>query len=126
MRGMTCTGKCQQPEHIATNFHAAWDEGLINKTVWNWGAYVERLENGWLKSADAKQTGIDGGTPEDWANETHKVGQTVWKLRRTDNVLDDRYYSDVLPLLDRQLGVAGLRLARFLTQAYGASQCPVQ
>jgi nuclease S1 len=125
MRGLTCTAKCE-PAHIATNFHAAWDVGLIDKVVWNWGAYVDRLENGWLKSAEAKRAGIDGGTPVQWAEETHGFAPTVWNLRPADNVLDDRYLRDVLPILDRQLGVAGLRLARFLNEVYGSDRCPIQ
>jgi hypothetical protein len=32
----------------------------------------------------------------------------------------------VLPILDRQLGIAGLRLARLLNQAYESNQCPVR
>lgn len=123
MRGMTCTGKCK-PAHGPTNFHTAWDVGLVTKTVWAWGAYVDRLENGWLKSAEANQPGIDAGTPEAWANETHATGRLIWNLRPTDEVLDDRYYRDVLPVLDRQLGVAGLRLAKFLNEAYAADRCP--
>jgi len=31
----------------------------------------------------------------------------------------------VLPILDRQLGVAGLRLARFINDAYASDRCPV-
>jgi len=123
MRGATCTGTCE-PKHIASNFHLAWDEGLINAMVWDWGAYVDRVEAGWLKSADARAPGIDGGTPEQWANETHGFAQTVWQLRPADNVLDDRYLRDVLPILDRQLGVAGLRLARFLNDAAVAKCTP--
>ena len=124
IRGPTCTGTCE-PLRTTTNFHAAWDSGLILKTVWDWGAYVERLENGWLKTAEATQPGIAGGTPVAWAEETHLAAQAVWNLRPADNVLDDRYYRDVVPILDRQLGVAGLRLAKFLNDAYASSQCPV-
>jgi len=40
-------------------------------------------------------------------------------------VLDDRYYREVLPILDRQLGVAGLRLARFINEAFASDHCPV-
>jgi hypothetical protein len=47
----------------------------------------------------------------------------VWYLRPADDVLDDRYLLDVL-VLDRQLGIAGLRLARLLNAAYGSNQCP--
>jgi hypothetical protein len=63
MRGKTCTGSCN-PTHIHTNLHAAWDANLIQKTVWDWGAYVERLEDGWLKSEEA--AGADSGAPLDW------------------------------------------------------------
>ena len=98
---------------------------MIKRAVWDWGAYVDRLENGWLKSAEARQAGIDGGTFIMWAEETHRFAPVVWNMRPADNVLDDRYFRDVLPILDRQLGVAGLRLAKFLNDAYGPHQCPV-
>jgi len=125
MRGLTCGGTCE-PDHIATNFHAAWDFGLIEKVVWDWGAYVDRLEDGWLKSAEATRPGTDGGTFVDWAQETHSFAPTVWIIRPANDVLDDRYLRDVLPILDRQLGVAGLRLAKFLNDAYGSRVCPAQ
>jgi nuclease S1 len=124
MRGLTCTGTCK-PERASTNLHAAWDYGLINKAVWAWGSYVDRLEAGWLKSDEATSEGIDGGTPDQWAEEAHRIARAVWNERPADDVLDDRYFRDVLPIMDRQLGVAGLRLARFLNVAYGSNACPV-
>ena len=123
MRGLACSQACKTP--IPSNFHAAWDIDLIHATVWGWGGYVDRLEAGWLKSAEAQQPAIDGGTPLDWALETHRAAQTVWNLLPANRVLDDAYYQKVLPVLDRQLGVAGLRLARFLNDAYASNQCPV-
>jgi hypothetical protein len=113
-------------KHIATNFHAAWDEGLIHETIWDLGAEVDRLENGWLLSGEAMTAGIDGGTPRSWAEETHRIGQAVWAAKADNNVLDDRYYQAALPFLDRQLGIAGLRLARFLNEAYGSDICAVK
>jgi S1/P1 Nuclease len=121
MRGMTCTGTCE-PTHTPSNFHMAWDIDLIHATVWDWGHYVDRLEGGWLKSDEAKKAGIDGGTPEQWANETHAVAPIAWNARPADNVLGDGYYRAMLPILDRQLGLAGLRLARFLNEA-AAGHC---
>jgi hypothetical protein len=125
MRGLKCTGTCQ-PKPFASNFHAAWDVDLIQATVWDWGAYVDRLESRWLSSAEARQRGIDGGTPRQWALETHAAAKTVWHRLPADHVLDDSYYLDVLPIMDRQLGVAGLRLARFLNEAYESNKCPVK
>jgi hypothetical protein len=124
MHGLTCTGSCT-PTHSHSNFHAAWDSGLILSTVWDWGAYVDRLETGWLQSADAQTPGIDGGTTADWANQTHAAAQTVWNLLPASKELDDNYYTQILPVLDRQLGLGGLRLARFLNDAYSSNQCPV-
>src|SRR5262249_20243542 len=106
MRGQVCSGICE-PGHIATTFHLAWDYGLIEKPVGAWGAYVDRLEDGWLKSPEAARPGIDGGTFVDWAEETHALALIVWNSRSADNVLDDRYLRDVQPIIDRQLGVAG-------------------
>jgi nuclease S1 len=118
MRGFTCTGRCR-PSDTHTNLHAVWDSTLIEKTVWDWGAYVDRLENGWLKTGEE----VDSGSPLDWALQTHHEAQTVWALTPSDRVLDDGYFAKVLPILDRQLGRAGIRLARFLNEGYSSSAC---
>jgi hypothetical protein len=120
MRGLTCMAPCV-PTNIYANFHAAWDTVLIQKTALSWGSYVERLESSWLRSSDA--VGADGGVPTDWALEAHKLAQFVWRAKPTTNVLDDDYYYKVLPVLDRQLSVGGLRLASFLNEAFGSLTC---
>jgi len=124
LQGLVCSQACRTP--LASNFHAAWDVDLIRATVWDWGAYVDRLEAGWLKSAEAQKNGIDGGSPADWAVETHAAAQTVWRALAANRVIDDDYYRKAQPVLDRQLGVAGLRLARFLNDAYASNACPVR
>jgi acid phosphatase len=92
--------------------------------VWDWGAYVDNLEQGWLVGPEAQTAGIDGGSPADWAVETHQAGQTVWAMTPADKKLDDAYYDRALPIMDRQLGVAGLRLARLLNDAFGHAPAP--
>lgn len=123
MRGLRNCPTCAV-EHTPVDFHKAWDETLIQRVVWDWGAYVDRLEDGWLKTAEAQaedpaanHAPIDEKTFIAWAEETHRAAQTVWYGRPADDVLDDRYLRDVLPIMDRQLGIAGLRLARFLNEA---------
>src|SRR5262249_22529484 len=131
MRGLATCPTCAAA-HTPASLHAAWDSNLIQKTVWNWGAYVDRLEHTWLamspeaKAEDpvANHATIDKRTFETWAEETHTGAHTVWYLRPADEILDDRHLRDILPILDRQLGVAGLRLARLLNAAYGSKQCP--
>ena len=126
LNGLACTQACKTP--LASNFHAVWDSDLIHATVFDWGAYVDRLEadTGWLKGQEAQTQGIDGGTPAEWAVETHGRAITVWNLQPAYHIIDDDYFNKVLPTMDRQLGVAGLRLARFLNEAYAAKTCPAR
>jgi len=39
------------------------------------------------------------------------------------SIVDD-YFQKVLPTMDRQLGLAGLRLARVLNEAFAPRACP--
>ncbi len=124
--GLICTGKCV-PRKVSTNLHAVWDSNLISQTQWNWGAYVDRLETHWLPAKEG-QTGKDdaaAGTPLDWALQTHAVAQTVWKLTPPELKLTDAYFQQALPIVDQQLALAGIRLARFLNEGYATAQCPL-
>ena len=49
-------------------------------------------------------------------------GQRYWSDTHQLSVYLDGYHAT----LDRQLGVAGLRLARFLNDAYASSSCPAR
>ena len=105
-----------------TNLHAVWDVTLIDKTVWSGGSYVERLENSWLKTADANS--VTYGTTVDWANESHQPAINIMRSVPANGVLDDDYRRENLPVLDAQLGRAGLRLAKTLNDAFAAERCP--
>ena len=119
-KGNTCRKECDQ----SINFHAVWDSTLITRQFWDWGAYVDKLEDGWLKTPEALDPAAIAGTPADWALQTHAVAVTVWNLKPASNELDDTYYTAVLPVVDKQLGLGGLRLAAFLNTAYAAASCP--
>ena len=82
------------------------------------GAYVDRLETDWLASPEAQAAG--GGTPTARAEETHRVARSVWEQLPERRVVDDPHYAKVLPSLDRQVGLGGIRLARWLNEAYAA------
>jgi len=110
------SGRCPKctPNPQSSNLHAVWDSGLITNAYYNWGAYVARLETGWLASPEA--AGADAGTIEDWLLSSHRVATEVWPWLPADRVIGDEYFRKALPLVDRQLGRAGLRLARFLNE----------
>lgn len=119
---LLCQGQPCKPIFVRINLHAVWDTTLIQRTAWNWGSYVDRLETGWV-GANAS-AGRDGGSLTDWAEGAHAEAKKVWGLVPANRVLDDNYYQAVLPILDQQLGLAGLRLARFLNEAYASTACP--
>ena len=121
IRGITCRHDCELAADTG-NLHVLWDTTLIRRTVWDWGSYVSRLEEGPLHSPDLLREAA-AGTPADWASQTHALAQAVWndKLVPADGALDDAYYNAVLPLLDRQLALGGLRLANFLNQAFATA-----
>ena len=105
--------------------------------------YVDDLEDpekGWLNSKEA-QGGVVSGEPEkwaqQWAEETHAKAQDIWKMTPQapqpaeamstalkNTVLDDQYLKDAMNIINRQLGIAGLRLAAFLNKAYASCPAP--
>ena len=74
-----------------------------------------------MASPEAK--GVDGGTPAEWAEETHRAARAVWEQLPASRIVDDAYHAKILPTLDRQLGLAGPRLARFLNDVQAPGQC---
>lgn len=73
--------------------------------------------------ASPEPVGLEDGTPAQWAEETHRAARYVWEQLPESRVVDDAYYAKILPTLDRQLGLAGLRLARFLNEVQAPGQC---
>ncbi len=89
MNGLTCKRNCQ-PAPIATNLHAAWDTHLIAKTVWDWGAYVDRLEAGWLRNKEAASPGIDA----DFASRAFSATHTARRNARCHSRAPDLQTQD--------------------------------
>jgi hypothetical protein len=85
------------------------------------GAYVTRLENAWLKSPDPN---ANAGDPQQWVEETHKEARAMWNAVPADATLTDDYFATASPVLDKQLALGDLRLAKFLNNAYATpSSC---
>ncbi|MFT7724802.1 MAG: S1/P1 nuclease [Roseateles sp.] len=121
LHGQTCKGACALE---SGNLHSLWDAGLIRRAVWAWGAYVDRLEQTLLATQDFDLKS-GGDQPADWALQSHAVGELVWndQLIPADGRIDDAYYAAVLPVLDQQLALGGLRLARLLNETFAPGSC---
>jgi hypothetical protein len=98
-----------------SNLHKVWDSELIMHKVYDWGEYVRLLETRWLPGKDI--AALQAGEPVGWAEEAHRAAQLVAYNLRPDHVIDEEYYRDAIPVVDRQLALAGVRLARVLNEA---------
>lgn len=107
----------------SVKLHAVWDTEIIMHTVFAWGAYVTRLETTWFPGRDV--TSFDGGTPTDWALEAHQLARETAYGIPDGGALEMNYYTTALPVVDRQLAVAGMRLAKFLKDTFKpTTACP--
>ena len=94
------------------NLHSLWDIGLIEHQRRSESQYVEHLEQ--LIVQDHLQS-ESHGTPAEWANESFHLAHRVWLTN--SEAADENYCRQNTGLLDRQLALAGLRLAMVLNQA---------
>lgn len=104
----------------ATNLHDVWDTGIIMRTVYAWGAYVTRLATSWFPGRDLSS--LTGGSTADWVNESHQFAHDVAYDIPDDGTLGPKYFTKASPVVDRQLAVAGVRLAHILDQQLAS--CP--
>jgi hypothetical protein len=99
------------------SLHAVWDFGIIEKRTFDWGEYVRYLDQCWLRGKDINA--LQRGSPVDWALEAHRAAVDVAYVLPEDLNLSLAYYQRSLPIVDRQLALAGIRLAHVLNEAFG-------
>jgi S1/P1 Nuclease len=102
-------GTQQCGERQLCNLHSTWDEGLMEHRNLNEKKYDAALESeiregGWEKE--------NAGTPVDWVNASHHYAQDAFVPNGT--LITQQYYKTEIPIVDRQLALAGLRLANIL------------
>jgi hypothetical protein len=96
------------------NLHGVWDTSLILHAGMNRPEYSQHLEE--LIQSQKLGSG-DGGTPEQWANESLRLAGAAWVPDGTN--IDEQYYQREIKVADRQMALAGLRLARLLNDTLG-------
>jgi hypothetical protein len=94
------------------NLHGVWDTSLIYKRGLRPQEYASQLEE-FVKH----NTLNAGGTPEQWANESARLAETAWVVDGAS--LDQQYYEREIKVVDKQMALAGLRLAKLLNDTLG-------
>ena len=107
--------------NVGANLHRVWDSQIMerhttNEQVWLWdlnGVTNPKLAAEWSK-----------GTPEDWATDTLQVAKKAYCLLGTNTVipsgtkLGDEYCNMALPLIQKQLAKAGVRVVAVLNEIF--------
>jgi S1/P1 Nuclease len=99
----------------ACNLHSVWDTELIRHTGQREHRYARELEE--MIAADHLQAGPVN--PVAWANESLQLAKQAWVQPQAE--IDEDYYHRERPVVDRQLALAGLRLAQILNEELGGS-----
>jgi hypothetical protein len=97
----------------ACNLHSVWDTELIGHTGLREHRYARELEK--MIAANHLQAGA--ADPVAWANESLQLATQAWVQPQTN--IGETYYLKQRPVVDRQLALAGLRLARLLNEELG-------
>jgi hypothetical protein len=101
---------------VTTTLHWIWDTGLIRASFRGWQSYLDFLEDKWLPGRNVDE--LTRGTTVEWVLDAHRIANDVaFPSVTTGSELAEEYLEKARPHLDRQLAVAGLRLARILNEA---------
>jgi hypothetical protein len=101
------------------NLHGVWDEGLIEHEGLSEKKYTEHLvqeinENHWERMA--------GGSPSAWADVSHHYA--VQAELPTGALITRAYVAEESKVVDAELALGGLRLARVLNRILGSPAAP--
>ena len=94
---------------IPCNLHAVWDSRMIARRGLGDAQYVAVLEQLIKQNLWEKQP---TGTPAEWATESFLLGKAALVPQKAN--IDEAYYKAQMPIVDRRLALAGLRLAAML------------
>ena len=106
-------GTKQCGERQTCNLHAAWDTDLIEHGRMSEKKYLGVLE-GEIASLGLASKPV--GTPAAWANASHRAAVEAWVPN--GGVIDEQYYKDELPTMNRELELGGLHLADLLNGVF--------
>jgi nuclease S1 len=96
------------------NLHWAWDSEIMMHSGYSEEEYLRRLNHLIAQKHLEKQA---GGTPEDWANESHLQARQIIETKPA--AVDEAYYRAHIELINEKLALAGLRLATLLNDTLG-------
>jgi hypothetical protein len=94
-----------------TNLHQVWDSGMINMRGMRAVQFADSLER--AAPPDSIDVGWSGPAPQRWLEESCALIERE-RIYDTGRRIDDDYARRALPVIERRMEQAGLRLAALL------------
>ena len=99
-----------------TNLHSIWDYNMIERVhAWSYTEWQQNID----RCTQEEFEKMSAGTPEDWLTETWKITCGIYDYVKPDENYSYKYMYDYAPVVERQLLVAGYRLAALLNRIFG-------
>ncbi len=98
---------------VPCNLHAIWDSRLIAHRNLDESAYLAALEQQ-IAGNRLETEARTPGTPAQWAEESFRLAKVALVASGTN--IDEAYYRAQIPVVERRLAMAGLRLAAALNR----------
>ncbi len=102
-----------------TNLHRVWDTLILRRAKKPWREHAGELR----KSITEQQRKLwTDSKPEDWATESYKLAvEYAYQVPR-DGVPGEAYFERCLPIVERRLQQAGVRLAAMLNRVFAKAE----
>lgn len=106
-------GSEQCGERQRCNLHGVWDYSMIDRRGMSETKYVAALN---AEISEHHWDTVAQENPRVWAEESHRLAAEAWVPNNV--MLSREYYDAEIQVVDRQIAVAGIRLARMLNSAF--------
>ena len=95
-----------------TNLHDLWDAGIIDDYKMSYTEYADKLIN------QFKNTPIEQGNTLEWSKESHSYVPKIYETKEGSYLSYDYVYEN-LPIIDKRVYQAGIRLGNLLNEIFG-------
>ena len=98
------------------NLHSVWDTALIESAhKWSYTEWAEQIDRLTKKEKQA----LAAGDPELWFKDSYEAAKIIYAATPEGHKISYDYIDEFAPLAERQLLLAGIRLAAILNEIYG-------
>jgi len=101
-------------DNKGTNLHSLWDSKLIDRE----GLSEEEIAKHYDKATTDQVKKWQADSPMEWLWESYQISSQLYAATKPGQAVDDAYYTKYLPVIQRRIDQAGIRLAGELNRIF--------